>query len=180
MRNPAGWMRPRARGRRSSTGSLRRRPSSPAAERGGLRSVGRREGLDLDRAPSVDRDIPLRHVPRAEALTRNGGAANPVDLLQAVGTLYQVVGVLRQEAGDAILDQLGGGTAAQRQDRRPGDHALDHRQPERLGPLQGKDPGGGVGSSTALWTMPASLMSGALAAWLRLMAHSRARSATSL
>src|SRR5207245_2239596 len=121
-----------------------------------------------------------RHMMRAEPLTRDSGAANPVDLLEAVGTLHQVVDVLRQEAGDALLDQLGSGAAAQGQDRRAGDHALDHRQPKRLRPLQGKDPGGAVGSSTALWTMPASLMSGALAAWLRLMAHSRACSATSL
>src|SRR2546429_2302640 len=97
-------MRPRARERRSSTGSLRRRRSSPAAERSGLRSVGRREDLDLDRAPPIDGDVPLRHVPRAEALARERGAASPVDLLEAVGTLDQVVDVLRPEARDALLD----------------------------------------------------------------------------
>src|SRR5207302_8477822 len=113
MPNPAGWTRPGAREKRSSTGSLRRRRSSPAAGRSGLRSLGRRADLDFDGAPPIDGDVALRHLPRAEAFARDGGAANPIDLLEAVGTLHQVVDVLRQEAGDALLDQLGGGAAAQ-------------------------------------------------------------------
>src|SRR2546427_12313638 len=104
MPNRAGWTRPRARGRRSSTGSLRRRRSSPAAERGGLWPIRGGEGLDFDRTPAVDGDVTLRHVTRAEPLTRDGGAANPVDLLEAVGPPPQDADVLRQEAGDTLLD----------------------------------------------------------------------------
>src|SRR2546422_7490976 len=106
MPNRAGWTRPRARGRRSSTGSLRRRRSSPAAESGGLWPVRGGEGLDFDRTLAVDGDVPLRHVTRAEPLTRDSGALHPVDLIEAVGTLHQVVGVLRPEARDTLPDQL--------------------------------------------------------------------------
>src|SRR2546423_12530807 len=106
-RSRAGWTRPPARARRSSTGSLRRRHSSPGADRRSLRAVGRGEDLDLDRPPPVDGDIPLGHVTRAEALTGGGRAANSVDLFQTVGALNQVVDVLGQEARDPLLDQLG-------------------------------------------------------------------------
>src|ERR1700732_5189581 len=104
-------MRPPARGRRSSTGWLRRRHNWPGAERRGLLTVGGAEGLHLDRPLPVDGDVSLGHVPRAEPLTRDGRAANPVDLIEATGALHQVVDVLGQEAGDALLDQLGSGTA---------------------------------------------------------------------
>src|SRR5437868_14220004 len=105
MPSRAGLTRPPARARRSSTGSLRRRHSSPGAERRGLRAVARREDLDFDRPPPVNGDIALGHVTRAEALTGDGTAANSVDLIETVGALHQVVGVLRQEARDAFLDQ---------------------------------------------------------------------------
>src|ERR1700694_5851663 len=102
-------MRRPARGRRSSTGWLRRRHNWPGAERASLLTVWGAEGLHLDRPLTVDRDVPLRHVPRAEPLTRDGRAANPVDLIEAAGPPHQVVDVLGQEAGDALLDQLGSG-----------------------------------------------------------------------
>ena len=80
---------------------------------------------------------------RAEPLARDGGAAYPVDLIEAGSTLHQVVDVLGQEAGDALLDQLGRGAATQREDRCAGHHALDHCQTKRLRPLQREDPSGG-------------------------------------
>src|SRR5207244_6074900 len=112
MRSRAGWTTPRAKARRSSTGSLRRHSSSPGAERGGLGTVGRSKGFALDRPPPVDREVPLGHVSRAEPLARHLGAADAVDLVDPVGGLHQVVDVLGEEAGDALFDQLWGGAGA--------------------------------------------------------------------
>src|SRR6266550_3258698 len=124
-RSRAGWTTRLAKARPSSTGWRKPRRSSRQAELRGPGAVGGGKGFDLDRPTPVDGKIALRHVPRAETVTRHLGAAHPVDLVDTLGGFHEVVDILGQKAGDAVFDQLRGRPRPQRQHRGAGHHALD-------------------------------------------------------
>src|SRR5437773_6798752 len=104
----AGWTRPPARGRPSSTGWLARRSGWLQVEHRNGRRAWCSQGLDFDRPAPVDGDVALGHVVGSEPLAGHFRAAEAIDLIQATGGLDEVLDVFGEKTRNAGFDQLGG------------------------------------------------------------------------
>src|SRR2546430_1512337 len=99
MPSRAGWTRPPARGRPSSTGWLARRSGWLQVEhRNGRRAWGG-QGRDFDRPPPVDGDVALALFGPLHLAGQNYFAAGPLRHLDG-----QVLALVRRDPGD--LDQV--------------------------------------------------------------------------
>ena len=90
------------------------------------------------------------HPFHAEARGCRGAARGAVERARRGECRRQPGGVVPEEPGDAVIDDLGGGAGTGGHDRGARGQSFDHHESERLGPLDGVDQGDGVPQESVL------------------------------
>src|SRR5215472_10573007 len=109
--------------------------------------------LPANHQPLKTASIRFRHPPRSEPPLEGGADAAPVERGNALDRIHRFGFAIDNEAGHAVLDDFGNGSAAPSNDRGAAGHRLDHHQAERLGPIDRDQHRHGIAEKVLLLTL---------------------------